>query len=350
LKEEFEYLCKNTDIKNLSAEIKNIYLKEGIEEVYNYIKKHSDRNISNYIIDYHFEENYHNVILDMNELLQYYYDGNINISKERIELYEQILNIDYLSIKEKQKLHNELKRYNMIELFYDDMRYARDLVAESIKEYSLSKESLEEYIDNKLTQKYGVPVYNMNGKPFFGIVKTGRKLMDQYPTGHSFSLVGTNGIVVYGDSTRGSTFLYDSQDLKKEQFVHIFPYDSFTIYKPYEYRDEASRRVNTLMTPEKLTSFNPAYTEILLLEKGKEKNEIDEYIPQLKQIAVYCINNITEEVVESAKRNGLGIIFIESSKYQQDNQYKQTINGYDQGEYNYFNDTYKKEFYESKRL
>ena len=350
LRYKFERLCQNTNIKNLSSEIKNIYIKNDINEVYNYIKKLSDRNISNYIIDYHFEENYHNIILDMNELLQYYYDGNIVIPQERIYLYEQIRNIDYLTIEEQQQLHETLKNYKMIELFYDDMRYARDMVAESIKEYSLSKESLEKYIDETLTEKYGVPVYNMNGKPFFGIVKTGRRLYDQKPTGHSFSLVGTNGIVVYGDTSKGNTFLYDSEDMKKEQLVHAFPYDSFTMYRPYEFRDDASRRVYTLMSPEKLTSYSPTYTEILLLEQGKEKTQIDEYIPQLKQIAVYCIDNITEEVINSAKNSGIGIILIDSSKYQSDNKYRHAINGYDEMKYNYFDGRFDKEYHEEMRL
>ena len=58
--------------------------------------------------------------------------------KERIELYDKISNIDWLLPEEKLELHSILKNYNMIELFYEDMAMARRIVAESIKEYSLS--------------------------------------------------------------------------------------------------------------------------------------------------------------------------------------------------------------------
>ena len=40
---------------------------------------------------------------------------------------------DYLTVEERLELHELLKKYNMIELFYDDMRMARDMVAETIK-------------------------------------------------------------------------------------------------------------------------------------------------------------------------------------------------------------------------
>ena len=53
--------------------------------------------------------------------------------------------------------------FNIIETFYDDMALARYIVAEAIKEYSLSSSTVTQYKDEKLSQKYGVDVYKLNG-------------------------------------------------------------------------------------------------------------------------------------------------------------------------------------------
>ena len=259
------------------------------------------------------------------------------------------MNIDYLTKEEKIELHETLKKYNIKEMFYDDMRYARDMVSESIKEYSLTKESLEEFKDVKLSKEYGVDVYNMDGKPFFALIKTGRKITNKYPVGHSFSLVGTNAMAVFGNKSYGETYVYDSKDLTKEQIVHVFPYDSYTRYKPFEEIEEASMRVNVLMTPQKLTIYSSSYNELLVLERGNDETYMDEYIPRLKQIALYCIDEITENDIQIAKQNNVGIVLIDSSKYQEYLSNKRTINNYEENKYNYFNGTYEKEYYEERR-
>lgn len=351
---KLDSLYKQHNIKKSDIEINMNSLTDEINnntsiEIFNNLKILSDRNISNYIIDYHFEENYHNVILDINELLQYCYDGNITLSKDKIELYEKIVNIDYLSLEEKQNLHKTLKRYNMMEMLYDDMRYARDIVSETIKDYSLSKESIKQFKDEKLSKKYGVDIYNLDGKPFFAIVKTGRQITNQYPVGHSFSLIGTNGIVVFGNKTYGETYIYDSNNLKKEQIIHVFPYDSYTRYKPFELSQEASMKVNTLMSPEKLVNHSNSYNEILVLERGEKETYIDEFIPRLKQIALYCLNEITQQDIEEAKRNNVGILLINTSKYNENTSNKNTINSIYQEKYNYFDGISDKEYYEERR-
>ena len=346
---EFRKLCETLDIRNLRQKIENIFIQDNIEGVYTYLKQLSDEKISNYIIDYHFEENYYNIMIDMNELLQYYYDGNIVIDKERLNLYEKIVNIDLLTNEEKKELHENLKKYNMMELFYDDMRISRDMVAETIKEYSLSKETIQEYKDEELTKKYGVDVYNVNGNPFFGIVKTGRHVKDRFPTGHSYSLVGGQGLAVFGDVHDSNTYLYDSSTLNKEQIVHVYPFDSYTIYRPYYYREEPSMRVNTLMTPEDLVSYSNAYNEILILEEGTEETEIDKHIPELESIALYCIDNISQKDIEVAKQRGIGIILVDSSKYEKVQKSKYERNRYRESDYNYFDGSYEKEKHEQVR-
>ena len=238
----------------------------------------------------------------------------------------------------------------MIETFYDDMAYARRIVGESIKDYSLSNESIKEYEDPELSEKYGVPVYAMGDNYFFGIVKTGYHVTDDLPTGHSFSLIGKGSVAVFGDPKLSKTFLYDAGDMNPEQLVHAFPYDSYTMYRPFEFSSDSTSRVNVLMTPEQLVEEDERfYNEILLLEKGKIETGIDSKIPQLKRLALFCLDEITKRDIDVAKRNGVGIILIDSKKIgAQQRPHRMEGDAYDAMDYNYYVGTDLEKF-EAKR-
>lgn len=332
------------------------YLKDtgNLEGIIEYLQRLSSNVISNYIIDYHFEENYYNVMYDLKELLDFYYAGNIAISKDRVDLYTSILNIDDLTISEKKELHSKLKKINMMEMFYDDMAFARKIVRNSIRESTVSKESLLKYKDDELSQEYGVDVYKIDNEPFFALVKTGRKLSDDLPTGHSFSIVGNNAVGVFGDVSDSTTFLYDSADLNSEQIVHVFPQDSFTYYKPFEVSRDATRRVEPLLTIDELVGETTSYNELLILEKGKKQTDFDKDIPELKKIALYCVDKISNEDVNAAKINGVGIFLVNSKDYLSANYEVQNLyrnrNSIDYFSYNYFNGYYEKELHEKRRL
>ena len=66
-KSEYTRLINNCNIKYIDTKIEEKYKKNNMYEVYNYLKELSDREISNYIIDYNFEENYHNIMIDIRE-------------------------------------------------------------------------------------------------------------------------------------------------------------------------------------------------------------------------------------------------------------------------------------------
>lgn len=321
-------------------------------ELYNYLKEISDREISNYIIDYHFEENYHNIMLDVRELLRFYYDGNIVIKEENVDLYSKISNIDFLQAEEKKELHNKLKQINIKEMFYDDMSLARYIVHEAIKESSLTKESIKKYKDEKLSKQYGIDIYMMNDEPFFGIVKSGSHITDEFPTGHSYSLIGNDCVAIFGDPEDSNTYLYDADDLNPNQIVHVFPFDSYTLFKPFNTVEEATNRVHPLMMPEEITGFaGNNYSEILILEKGRKKMDMDANIPELKRIALYCIDEISQKDIEYAQQQGIGIILVNSKKYLENHEYykEKYKNTLDQFNYNYFNGSFKKNDFEAKR-
>ena len=70
--------------------------------------------------------------------------------------------------------------------------------------------------------------------------------------------------------------------------------------------------------PEQLLSLSKSYNsynEILLLEKDKTPTDIDKSIDKLKRVALYCVDEIRQQDIESAKRNGTGIVLVKSSDY-----------------------------------
>ena len=300
---------------NEYTNLRELIFNGEFAETINLITKSLDEKKSDYIIDYHFEENYYNVMYDLKELLEFYYAGNIDIPEDRLYLYQQIVNIDMLSSQEKIELHNELKQYNMMEIFYDDMSFARKQVRKAIKDYSMVKEELVKFKDEELSNEYGVDVYNIEDNPFFAIVKSNINREDNLPVGHSYSLVGNGCISVFGTPEYNDTYVYDSSDLNPEQIVHVFPRDSFTMYKPFSFTSNATDRVEQLMMPDELLYNKRTYNEILILEHGRTQTDIDSRIPKLKKIALYCVDQITAKDVETAKIQGIGIMLINSKKY-----------------------------------
>lgn len=306
---------------DMFIQIQVVYREKGMDGLREYVDKCINNLISNYIIDYHFEVNFYNVMVDLNELMSYYFDGNISLDEEHVYLYDKIATIDYLSIFEKIELHNQLKQYNIKEIFYDDMAFARELVGTAIKDYSLTHEELQKYKDEKLSVEYGVPVYLMDGKPFFAIAKSGVKPVEYLPAGHSYSLIGDKGFAVFGDPSHSDTFLYEADDINPRQIVHVFPYDSFTYYQPFKSNSRASDRANMLLTPHQLiekSGNNPSrsYNEILFLEAGNKLLEYADELPKLKKMALYCVDQIKEQDVRIAEANGVGIFLIDTSKYE----------------------------------
>lgn len=312
----FRKLCKEMHIFGNEYFVLRRFLADGeYDKTIELINKLLNEKKSDYIIDYHFEENYYNIMYDLKELLDFYYAGNISIPEDRLYLYQQIANIDNLSGQEKIELHNMLKNYNMIEVFYDDMAFARKKVREALKDYAMVKDELESYRDEKLSQEYGVDVYNIEDNPFFAIVKSGIRAEDKLPVGHSYSLVGNGCISVFGNVNDSDTFVYDSSDLNSEQVVHIFPRDSFTMYRPFSFTDKATTRVEQLVMPDEMLYESKVYNEILILEQDREHTDIDSRIPKLKRIALYCVDQITAKDVEMAKMHDVGIMLINSKKF-----------------------------------
>lgn len=104
--------------------------------------------------------------------------------------------------------------------------------------------------------------------------------------------------------------------------------------------------------PEQLLSLSKSYNsynEILLLEKDKTPTDIDKSIDKLKRGALYCVDEIRQQDIESAKRNGTGIVLVKSSDYIYDNLVGDNNYLSNDLDYNYFDGFYEREKFERNR-
>ena len=316
--------------KVVSAKIDDLYGKINLLKEMKYI---CNQDLSDMIIDYHFEEYSYNVFLDLKELLSFQ-KSNHFLTNEKIDLYSKIMSIDRLSIEDKISFHNELKKYNIKEMFYDDMSFARKIMNDSISSKTLNEEKLKDFYNYKLSKEYGVDVYSFDGEDFFGIVKSGIPKNGKEAYARSYSLIGKYALGTFGEPEDGDTYLYEG--LRGEQIVHVFPFDSFT---NYDRENGSTDRVRVLMNPEELTHNTVDYNELLILERGNNKSDFDKFIPRLKRIALYCLDEIKKEDIEEAKRNNVGIMLVNSSKYKQYKNMKESQRIESKYDYIYFNES-----------
>lgn len=299
------------DSHSIIAFLKNNSLIADDKQIEDFINKLT----SDYVIDYHLEENYYNIIYDLRELLNFYYAGNISIPEERLYLYQRLSDLDKLSVKEKIELHLKLKKINIKEAFYDDMTRAKKIIRDELKYSAFSLNDLNKYKDDKLSNKYGVPIYNIEDNHFFALVKSGRKTQALTPGGASFSLIGNGNLTTYHKPEFGSTFVYDSDKLTSEQIVHIYPKDSFTFYNPLANSLPATKNIEQLIMPDELLAINQGYNEILIFEQGQVATDLDSKIPRLNPIALYCLDKITSRDIDIAKEKNIGIMLVNSKKH-----------------------------------
>lgn len=286
-------------------------LNTSKEKLYDAIKILNDEAISNYIIDYHFEECYYNVMLDLRELVNFYDRGNVELDSNHISLYRRILDIDKLSNPDKFKLHLELKKYDVMSMFYDDMLTARRVVNNDIKNKALNHESIKKYKNEELSSKYGVDIYVVKDVDLCALVKSDDKYKSESINSYSYSLVGNKVVGTY-KPYQIENYVYDASYLNPDQVVHVYPSDSYTLPALYGSDESSSLRVNSLLTTTELLKCDSDYTELLIMEKGEKSTYIDKDIPSLPVLALYCSSyGISSYMVSYAKEKGLGILYVE---------------------------------------
>lgn len=321
LEKVFSNLLDSDYLYDLVSRIKDFEIVNS-ETILAFFQKLSNLELTNMIIDYHFEDVYFNVLKDIEILCNFYEIGGIILSEEEYKLYNSILHLDELSYSEKIKLHEKMKSYNFKEKFYDDIRNAKNKSYQMINQEILNEEKLKRFQNEELSNRYGVKVYVLDGQPFKALVKSFNEgktfaletqFVHNYSLYGSFSLDGSDKLKTFKDPRQYYNFLYEG--INEEQVIHTFSVDSFSS-RPIKYDNNLTNRFNEILTPEALLTNSNDYNEILIRQASESKPlEIDGRIPVPKMIALYCYDEITSYDVETAKALGVGIVLILTRNY-----------------------------------
>jgi hypothetical protein len=252
-----------------------------------------------------------------------------------------------MSYQEILQFHKQLKEIDFVSKFYDDHRATKNNQVESIRKSILNEESIRQFENKDLSKKYDVPVYYLDGEPFYALVKSmsvsknnvytsGRtgittdKKFISAGDGSSFSLTSSDKLKTISDPKTEYHFIFSDFDIS--QVVHTFENDSFTYYKRDAYNP--SVYINRLYTPEQLVKSGIGYNEILMSTINNDRNdELNEKLKDIKVLGLYCYDEIYENDILTAKKYNIPIVLINTQKYKDFRSENQTSMGQEEDRY-----------------
>lgn len=312
--------ASDDEIFNLLNQINKVNLESGLNGIKEILKEKSNIMLSNMIIDCHFKDYYLNVLKDVKQLCNFDALGGNALSNDKIEIYKKIIEINNLSYEEKLELNTKLGKKNYVEEFYNDVRNSRNKMYSLIREEILNEDKISKYLDKEETDKFGVNIYRLEGEPFFALVKSlsidkafelSSGDIHSYKDSGSFSIDASNKLDIFRDPKDNYNLIFNNFNI--DQVVHMFPVDSFSGYTRGE---KATDRVIELLTPKEFTGRSKDYNEVIIAQKNVSKpSDMDDRLPLPKPFAIYCYDEIGPNDIESAKNLGIGIVVVNTKKY-----------------------------------
>lgn len=294
--------------------------KEGLRQ---FLISESNIQISNIIVDYHFEDIPYNFFLDIKQLCNFQESEGRTLSDDDLNIYTLLLNIDLLSYEEKMFLHKRLLKDDWISKHYDIFRKAKDKAAGLIKEQMLNSETIKDYYNRQLSDENGVPIYVLDGQEFLALVKslnccknlplTENRIVFNVD-GSSFSLDGSNKLNTYRDPHTYYNLIYS--DFPINQVIHMYPVDSYSRYDRND-SEKATPRVYELYTPQQFVDKSLDYNEIVIAQRNNRNmnNELNANLKLPTLMGIYCYDEIARIDIESAKNLGIGIVAVKTKSY-----------------------------------
>ncbi len=267
----------------------------GIESTCFYDKKVNNRKkFEDLIVDYLFNDNIYNVIKNIKEMIRYQkIVGKVFISPSMLAFYQKMIEWKNLSTREKLDLYKKYKDANIHTKFYEDIRLCREISYQEIIEKLYRPQNKNE----ELFKRHHVAIYILNGQDFTMLI---RGLNTKYHPStklyrECFSLIDQDNLAKVS-----ANFYYGYVHIDYNKILHVSETDSYShdSMRP-------TSRVNRIMTSEEINSYY-SLSEIQITTGGGYSLQPD---------YVVAFDKLSEEEIEYARRIGLPIVFIDSSKY-----------------------------------
>ncbi len=295
----YEGVEKSSDKYLLSmSTIHETYNIKDDKELRDFLKKETARKLTELIIDRLLNDNYHNVFLNIVELLEYNETLDTPLIEiEYIKIYCKILNFDNLQNKEKIEISNKLKNLNMNTKFYEHLEMYRSHAHNKIVSKLYKPNKLNEELSNE------VKVYDLDSESFSMVVR-GLNIFDRICNVKRgcYSVIDNNNISVFDNRTH----YYGYYNVDPKKIMHVFESDAFSS----EYKNIM---INRIKNTEDLTMYN-GYNEIQIINE-KEGNKYKALYPDY----LVVFDEVLDSDYEEAKRLNIPIVRIQTEKYKNGN-------------------------------
>ena len=279
-------------------------LKDGTASMQEYTAK----KVREIVIDALFKDNYHNVRLNIEELLRY--NSNLPEGQKIIDsntelFYKAILNMESLSVDDMISIYRELRNVDISTKFYEDIRAAKDYAYDTINEELVSPEEHKELFSEELSNQYGVDIYDFRNQEYTGLVRvlstpinpTTRRVQDCY------TLINNHNNAVFGNG-----FIYGFSSFDTDYVIHMLETDAWTSNN--KNANDSTETVNRIATSNQLVESNYMYSEINIANKLNDENQYE----TLKPDYILCKDKITERAISESKRLGIPIMLVTNVK------------------------------------
>ena len=295
----------------------NTYNFRNITELNKKLIYVTSKKLSEVIIDALFQDNIYNVWLNIKEMLRY--NSKLKekvISQEWENFYKMILNFDNIPNSQKIKLFNNYRDKKINTKFWEDLRKLKDYSYENIKE-NLFDVSKDNKIDNNLSRKYNVPIYDYREKEFTMLIRGQQQYREKTKKRRNcYSIISNENSSVYMNNEK-DMFYYGYNSFDNSHVASMLEQDS---YSEDSKDDLTTKYVNRIMTAKELVNNSSWYSEINIVNLKNEEGSYDTKKPDY----LLAINKIEKRHIIEAKRLNIPIVLIKLRKLDT-NKYKEHL-------------------------
>ena len=297
----------------------------NLDYIFEYLKLDTNHLVSNMIVDYHFKDSFEYVSKSIKSIMDYVTTtGKKLISNERLYVYYDFYNIENLTIEEKLELHSKSKKYDLVSMLYDDVRLCKDSSYNSLKEEMINDSNYNNYLDKELSNKYGVNVLNLNGQNFRMLIKSlninvheqlSKDVLTKVSDGGSYSYIGSEKLSTFYDPNQRYNIVYT--DFNINNIVHSYPVDSFSSYSHeslFKNQLNIYNKDTKILSPTDLIKSGDTYNELIIAQNNPRSN-FSHILSNPNPSYILCYDKINYNQFKSAKDLGLGLVLVDTSKY-----------------------------------
>lgn len=294
----------------------NSYNYRNINEMNKKLRYETSKKLSEVIIDALFQDNIYNVWLNIKEMLRYNskLDEKV-ISQEWENFYTMILNFDNTPNAQKIKIFNNYRDKKINNKFGEDLRKLKDYSYEKIKENLFDVSCKDNVIDNNLSKKYKIPIYDYREKEFTMLIRGQQQYREKTKKRRNcYSIISNENSNVYMNN-ENDMFYYGYNSFDNSHVASMLEEDSYS----EDSKDGLTTKyVNRIMTAKELVNNSSWYSEINIVNLKNEDGSYDTKKPDY----LLAINKIEKRHIIEAKRLNIPIVLIklrklDTAKYQE---------------------------------